>query len=333
MRHLLRPLGLWLWLCLCAATAIPSIVYAHAGDATGFASVALSGASVRYTFTPTATSSVDQSSLPALLRQHLQVSADDKPCVPDQANELVIVFQCATANQQIIIEDHLDQVLGATHHVIALFTWNGGSQSHSFSSKTPKAVVQISATASQTPTSASSFFPLGVEHIATGYDHLLFLLALILCGGNLKALIKIITAFTLAHSITLGAAALGLVSMPSALVEAVIALSIAYVAFENLFPRYAISRRWTISFLFGLVHGFGFSSVLQEIGLPKDSLVWALLNFNLGVEAGQLVAVLITLPALLWLNKQVYAQRVVQVISAIVMLVGLGLFIERLMMS
>jgi hypothetical protein len=333
MQRLLRPLGLWLCPWLSAAAMIPSIALAHAGDATGFASVTVSDASVRYTYTPTASASADQSSLPALLREHLRVSADGHPCVPDQKNELVIVFQCVTAQQQISVEDHLDHKLGATHHVIALFTWNGGSQSHSFSSTTPKAVVQLLNTASPVPSSAASFFPLGVEHIATGYDHLLFLLALILCGGSLKSLIKIITAFTLAHSMTLGAAALGLVSLPSALVEAVIALSIAYVAFENLFPRFAISRRWTISFLFGLVHGFGFSSVLQEIGLPKESLVWALLNFNLGVEAGQLVAVLIALPALLWLNKQSYAQRVIQVLSAIVMLVGLGLFIERLMMG
>ncbi len=331
IQRLLRPLGLWL--SLCSAIACPLTVQAHAGDATGFASVTLSDTRIRYTFTPTASFSADQSSLPALLRQHLHVTADGKPCVPDQTNELVVVFQCASAKQQISIEDHLDQVLGTTHHVIALFTWNGGSQSHSFSSTTPRAVVQLSSAPQQTSASASSFFPLGVEHIATGYDHLLFLLALILCGGNLKSLIKIITAFTLAHSITLGAAALGLVSLPSALVEAVIALSIAYVAFENLFPRFAISRRWTISFLFGLVHGFGFSSVLQEIGLPKDSLVWALLNFNLGVEAGQLVAVLITLPALLWLRKQTYAERVIQMLSAVVMLVGLGLFIERLLIG
>jgi len=333
MQRLLRPLGLWLSLSLCAVSTVPSIVHAHAGDATGFASVTLSGTSVRYTFTPTATSSADPAALPALLRRHLQVSADGKPCVPDQKNELVVVFQCESVNRQISVADHLDQTLGATHHVIALFTWQGGSQSHSFSSKTPEAVVQLSAASSHAPSSAASFFPLGVEHIATGYDHLLFLLALILCGGHLKSLIKIITAFTLAHSLTLGAAALGLVSLPSALVEAVIALSIAYVAFENLFPRFAISRRWTISFLFGLVHGFGFSSVLQEIGLPKDSLVWALLNFNLGVEAGQLVAVLIALPALLWLNKQTYAQRVIQALSAIVMLVGLGWFVERLMIA
>jgi len=333
IERLLRPAGLWLWLWLCSGIVMPSVVHAHAGDATGFASVAVSDNSVRYTFTPTASFSADQSSLPALLRQNLHVSADGKPCVPDQTNQLVIVFQCVVAKQQIRVEDHLYQVLGATHHVIALFTWNGGSQSHSFSSEAPEAVVQLSAASSDTPSSAASFFPLGVEHIATGYDHLLFLLALVLCGGNLKSLVKIITAFTFAHSITLGAAALGLVSFPSALVEAVIALSIAYVAFENLFPSFAVSRRWTISFLFGLVHGFGFSSVLQEIGLPKDSLVWALLNFNLGVEAGQLVAVLTTLPALLWLNKQTYAQRVIQILSAIVMLVGLGLFMERLVIA
>ena len=109
-----------------------------------------------------------------------------------------------------------------------------------------------------------------------------------------------------------------------------IALSIAYVAFENLFPRFAISRRWTISFLFGLMHGFGFSSVLQEIGLPRDSLIWSLLNFNLGVEAGQLVAVAVVLPGLLWLRKTAWEARVVKVVSAVVLIVGVALFIERI---
>jgi hypothetical protein len=113
-------------------------------------------------------------------------------------------------------------------------------------------------------------------------------------------------------------------------VEAVIALSIAYVAFENLFPRFAISRRWTISFLFGLMHGFGFSSVLQEIGLPRDNLVLALLNFNLGVEAGQLVAVAMVVPLLIRLRKTRWESMVVQMLSALVLLVGLGLFIERI---
>ena len=179
--------------------------------------------------------------------------------------------------------------------------------------------------------SVGSFFFLGVEHIVTGYDHLLFLLALILCGGNLIQLLKIITAFTLAHSLTLAAAALNIITLPSVLVEAVIALSIAYVAFENLYPRYAISRRWTISFVFGLMHGFGFSSVLREIGLPQDNLIWSLLNFNLGVEAGQLVAVALVLPALFWLRKTIWEAKVVRVVSAVVMVVGIALFIERIL--
>ena len=323
-----RSLGLSLALCL--ALALPSSVQAHAGDATGFASIMVAGSIVRYTYTPTATASADPEKLPALLRQHLQVTADGKPCVADRDDALVVAFQCVSADSHIRVEDHLGQVLGDTHHVIALFTWNGGSQSHSFSTKTPTVVVGLAAGQTPSASSAASFFPLGVEHIATGYDHLLFLLALILCGGNLKSLIKIITAFTLAHSITLGAAALALVSLPSVLVESVIALSIAYVAFENLFPRFALSRRWLISFAFGLVHGFGFSSVLQEIDLPRDNLVSALLNFNLGVEAGQLIAVLIVVPALLWLKKQSYEQAVIRGLSWLVMLAGLGWFIERL---
>ncbi len=147
--------------------------------------------------------------------------------------------------------------------------------------------------------------------------------------GRAIELIKIITAFTIAHSLTLGAAALDLLTLPSTMVEAVIALSIAYVAFENLYPRYAVSRRWTISFLFGLVHGFGFSSVLKEIGLPKDSLLLSLLNFNLGVEAGQLVAVLVVLPLLVWLRSTRFEARVVRLASVGVLAVGIGLFVER----
>jgi hypothetical protein len=220
--------------------------------------------------------------------------------------------------------------------VIALITWQGGSQSFSFADQTRVTVIAIKpATSTASPVnttmSVGSFFFLGVEHIITGYDHLLFLLVLILCGGNLIQILKIITAFTLAHSLTLAAAALNIITLPSVLVEAVIALSIAYVAFENLYPRYAISKRWTISFVFGLMHGFGFSSVLREIGLPQDNLIWSLLNFNLGVEAGQLAAVVLVLPVLFWLRKTAWEAKVVRVVSAVVMGVGIALFIERIL--
>ena len=322
------PLRVLLLLALSASLWAPvSDAQAHAGDATGFASVTIREAVVSYTLTPTPASQADPAQLPQLLHDKLSVTADGKRCVPADPKGLTAVFTCPAKPVQLTLRDDLADTLGAAHHVIALLTWEGGSASYSFAAQSRETRVTLAAPAAAQ--SASSFFLLGVEHIATGYDHLLFLLALILCGGNLVQLLKIITAFTLAHSITLGAAALGLVQLPSTLVEAVIALSIAYVAFENLFPRFAISRRWTISFLFGLMHGFGFSSVLQEIGLPRDNLVLALLNFNLGVEAGQLVAVAMVVPLLIRLRKTRWESMVVQMLSALVLLVGLGLFIER----
>lgn len=322
------PLRVLLLLALSASLwATASDAQAHAGDATGFASVTIREAMVSYTLTPTPASQADPAQLPQLLHDKLSVTADGKRCVPADPKGLTAVFTCPAKPVQLTLRDDLADTLGAAHHVIALLTWEGGSASYSFAAQSRETRVTLAAPAAAQ--SASSFFLLGVEHIATGYDHLLFLLALILCGGNLVQLLKIITAFTLAHSITLGAAALGLVQLPSTLVEAVIALSIAYVAFENLFPRFAISRRWTISFLFGLMHGFGFSSVLQEIGLPRDNLVLALLNFNLGVEAGQLVAVAMVVPLLIRLRKTRWESMVVQMLSALVLLVGLGLFIER----
>lgn len=322
------PLRLLLVLALSASLWAPaSDAQAHAGDATGFASVTIREAVVSYTLTPTPASQADPAQLPQLLHDKLSVTADGKRCVPADPKGLTAVFTCPSKPVQLTLRDDLADTLGAAHHVIALLTWEGGSASYSFAAQSRETLVTLASPAAAQ--SAGSFFLLGVEHIATGYDHLLFLLVLILCGGNLVQLLKIITAFTLAHSITLGAAALGLVHLPSTLVEAVIALSIAYVAFENLFPCLAISRRWTISFLFGLMHGFGFSSVLQEIGLPRDNLVLALLNFNLGVEAGQLVAVAMVVPLLIRLRKTRWESRVVQILSALVLLVGLGLFIER----
>ena len=304
-----------------------SVANAHAGDATGFASITIRDTIVSYTLTPTPASQTDPALLAQLLHDKLTVTADGKRCLPADANGMTAVFTCPSNPAQLALRDDLADTLGAAHHVIALITWKGGSESFSFAAQTRQADIRLAAPAAADR--VSSFYFLGVEHVATGYDHLLFLLALILCGGSLVPLLKIITAFTLAHSITLGAAALGLVSLPSALVEAVIALSIAYVAFENLFPRFAISRRWTISFLFGLVHGFGFSSVLQEIGLPREDLLLALLNFNLGVETGQLVAVAVVVPPLIWLRKTRWERAVVRALSALVLVVGLGLFIER----
>ncbi|GAB3727268.1 HupE/UreJ family protein [Luteimonas pelagia] len=159
----------------------------------------------------------------------------------------------------------------------------------------------------------SSFFVEGIRHLAIGYDHIAFLVALLLPAGlatvggawrpsgsfrtALFHSAAVATAFTLAHSLTLAAAVLGWVRVDSAAVEAVIAGSIIIAALANLRPRWS-GRTWKLAFLFGLVHGFGFAGALSALGLPASGRTWALLGFNLGVEIGQLAIVVFALPPL-----------------------------------
>lgn len=172
------------------------------------------------------------------------------------------------------------------------------------------------------------FLLLGVEHIFLGYDHICFLLALIIVGGRLANLVKIVTAFTVAHSITLILAALQVVELPSRLVESGIALSIVYVAVENFWLQ-RTDYRWVLSFVFGLIHGFGFANVLQELGLPTQGLIASLLAFNVGVEAGQLVIVAAMYPLTVLAARSVYRRQLVLGVSALILLFGLGWLAER----
>ncbi|MCP8967658.1 HupE/UreJ family protein [Ectobacillus ponti] len=190
---------------------------------------------------------------------------------------------------------------------------------------------QQGAVAPQEPSSGwMSFFTLGMEHIITGYDHLLFLLALLIRKQTLKQYIMTLTAFTIAHSITLSLAVLNIVHLPSRLVESVIALSICYVALENIF-RKEVSQRWIVTFLFGLVHGFGFAGILQEMSISKSHLAVALLNFNLGIEAVQLALVLLFLWPLYQLHRLKQYKRVVMGISACTLVLGAVWLAERLL--
>ena len=147
------------------------------------------------------------------------------------------------------------------------------------------------------------YFRLGVEHILGGLDHLLFVLALLLIVGSTRRLIATITAFTIAHSITLAAATLGWVHVPQKPIEAVIALSIVFVAGEILHIRQGrsgVTRRWPwiVAFTFGLLHGFGFAGALTEVGLPQKEIPLALLMFNVGVEAGQIAFIVVVIALL-----------------------------------
>lgn len=143
---------------------------------------------------------------------------------------------------------------------------------------------------------ARSYFGLGIIHILEGYDHLLFVIALVLLIERPRSVVKAATAFTVAHTITLIGSTLGLVGLPQAPVEALIALSIVFLAVEIVkrnpgAPSLTERAPWVVAFLFGLIHGFGFAGALREIGLPESDLPTALVTFNLGVEAGQLVII------------------------------------------
>ncbi len=155
---------------------------------------------------------------------------------------------------------------------------------------------------------ASTYFGLGVEHILTGFDHLMFVLALLILVGDIKRLVVAVTAFTVAHSLTLAGTTLGWVKLSSAPVEASIALSIMFVAAEIMRVRagqnsLTAKLPWLASFAFGLLHGFGFAGALREIGIPEDAVGLALLFFNLGVEAGQLLFISLVLSAI-WLWRR-----------------------------
>lgn len=151
----------------------------------------------------------------------------------------------------------------------------------------------------------AAYTVLGIEHILSGYDHLLFVLALLFLVGFRRRLVGVISAFTVAHSLTLASSALGLMTLRSAPVEAAIALSILLVAAEALGARQTLARQWPalVSFLFGLVHGLGFAGALKEIGLPESHLPLALLTFNVGVEIGQLAVVLLAWLLTRWLSR------------------------------
>ena len=203
-----------------------------------------------------------------------------------------------------------------------------------FSAETPSLLAQF-----------NQFFVQGVWHIWIGFDHILFLLSLLLpvvlvrhagvwsgvgrFGEALREVLWVVTSFTVAHSITLSLAALDVLSLPSRLVESAIAFSVVLAALNNLKPV-VDSRRWLIAFGFGLIHGFGFASVLAELGLPQDALVLSLVGFNVGVEAGQLAIVTVFLPVAFWLrNTALYLRGVFVGGSVLTLLIALVWLVER----
>ena len=337
---------------LAAASASPAV--AHTGGTNGYASIAIDGATARYTLTlwpatlppevaktlglARAAPGPGRDRLLGWIRDKVTLIAQGRRCdagsgsvsdaVPSvESVTAVVSYTCAAEIRDLRIRDDLFDVLGADYHTLARIDAPGQTTQFAFSTESRE--TRIALRDAGGPRGIGSFVRLGVEHILTGWDHLLFLLGLLLRGGGWLSLAKIITAFTIAHSVTLALAVLDIVTLPDRLVEAVIALSIAFVAAENIFMRPVVARRWVVSFVFGLVHGFGFASALRELALRTQGLLLALFGFNLGVEIGQGLVVAVTLPALYLLRGTPWEPSVIKSSSLAILLFGLVLFVER----
>ncbi|HEY2514795.1 MAG TPA: HupE/UreJ family protein, partial [Polyangiaceae bacterium] len=266
------------------------------------------------------------------------VEATGSPCAPrfDSATlteadavEIRATFLCDKGFDRLVLEWPFLDRLSADHRHIAQVRMDG--REIPFVATYGGAPFEISSAA---PTSgrAGSFRSLlwtGIQHIWTGYDHLAFLVGLLLLGGRFRTLVGILTAFTVAHSITLSLAALGVVHVSPRLVEPAIALSIVYVAVENFFVKEP-SKRWRLTFAFGLIHGFGFAGALAELDLPRSELPAALFAFNLGVEVGQVAVLAVVLPLVMRARKSAwFRQNGVRALSGALAAAGVVWFVMR----
>jgi hydrogenase/urease accessory protein HupE len=236
--------------------------------------------------------------------------------------EAKLAFRSVQALRDIAIRCEPLTELGADHTTLARVDNRGESREFVFRPgvtyrEAPGAVA-----------AALEFLKLGIVHILIGYDHIAFLIGLLLTGGSTLTIVKIVTAFTAAHSVTLSLAVLDVVTLNPTVVEAGIALSIVYVAAENLVTQRR-EGRWVVSFLFGLVHGFGFAGVLKELALPSSALVASLVSFNIGVELAQVAIVVLVVPVLYALTRTRVHAPLTRVASVVILSLGLFWLYQR----
>jgi len=289
---------------------------------------------------------------------HLELSADGKACEwqtagPMQLDHhsdgtyavLSLQARCGNLVNGLAMKYSLLFDVDPTHRGLVQWIAPGGlaSQPLVFSKDSDRQALELKAPSAWE--TLRQYIVEGVWHIWLGYDHILFLLSLLLPAvlvrekshwepatslkRSLIEVLKVVTAFTLAHSVTLSLAVLGFVSLPSRFVESTIAASIIFAALNNL--RGSIEKkRWVMAFAFGLIHGFGFASALADLGLPKGALALALVGFNLGVEVGQMAIVSAFVPVAFWLRTTTFYRRWFMPIGSIVIaLVALYWFAQR----
>ena len=281
---------------------------------------------------------------PAVLsyaRSHAEVLSDDVPCEPDEGKvrpadthvAVTLVWTCPNSGALRYRVSLFQDVDPSAQHLVSLNTETGKQE---FALDKNTSGLPLSGGVPSTFQVAGHFLAAGVEHIFLGYDHIAFLIAIILSTTRVWPVVKAVTAFTFAHSITLSLAALDVVRIPSAIIEPAIAASIVYVAVENFTTREA-GKRWRETFLFGLLHGFGFASALEELGLPKVKLLTALAAFNCGVEIGQVLIVATAFGLLLAVDRwqisrasgPVRNSAFVHAVSFAIVLLGSYWFVSR----
>jgi hypothetical protein len=244
---------------------------------------------------------------------------------------------CPVPVTQLTINYHLFADLDPQHKGLLRLTHDGETSTAIFDPAHARQTLTLAAP--ERWRQFATYIKEGVWHIWIGYDHILFLLSLLLPAvllaapaNNLRGafidVLKVVTAFTLAHSLTLTLASLSLIALPSRFVESAIAASVILAAANNIYPLFR-GRRPVAAFVFGLIHGFGFASVLIDLGLPKTALLASLFGFNLGVEIGQLCIVAVFLPLAFWLRHTMFYRRLLTGGSIAIALVATFWFIER----
>ncbi len=295
------------------------------------------------------------SDIAAYALARIAFTLDGGPCRPAVTEHLIdhhsdgayavlrFEAQCARAGSAFEVGYSLFFDLDPQHKGLLRLVYQGATRTAIFGPEAARQRFELRDTSR-----VSQFFDYGREgvwHIWIGFDHILFLLSLLLPAVLVPAasgwraverfapafwdVFKIVTAFTVAHSITLSLAALGVIALPTRLVESAIALSVMLAALNNIFPVIQ-RRRWAVAFAFGLIHGFGFASVLADLGLPQDALLLALVGFNLGVEIGQLAIVGVFLPAAYALRHTRLYRRIILLGGSLLVCLLAGIwFVER----
>ncbi|MBN9089304.1 MAG: HupE/UreJ family protein [Reyranella sp.] len=342
----------WLLTALLVLLAVPASAHV---TSTGLAVVEVDGGRLAYRLTLVAAeqegenvrlleAAVDGDTMAAermaaAMRQAARFALGGEACAPgrirfqgsrtgDGKVVMEMALACPKAAGALLIRDDWSDVLGSHFQtVMSVRPVERPSVELVFNAERREAAIDLGAGR----TGWVDFIVMGAAHILSGPDHLLFLLALLALAKGFWPIVRIVTGFTIAHSITLSLAALGVVDVSGRIVEPLIAATIIWVALENLLAPAQTRWRWLIAAVFGLVHGLGFASGLTELGLPREAMVRALVGFNVGVELGQLAFVAVVMPPLVWLARPGRLAWLPQVLSVLVAVMGAVWLVERVL--